>query len=405
MIRLSCLTIIVFILLLPVAAQTDAGSNAFLDPQSAPKSNSQEEQLYASASQALNNGDYDQAITGFNQVSSMKGRRADAALYWKAYALNKAQRRSEALTALAQLRRDYPQSSYLKEAKVLEMDIHPANPEALSDEDLKPYAVDALLNTSPEKAFPILEKLLQGNSSLRVKDRALFVLAQSDYPKAQQLLLSIAKGSTAPELQEHAIRWLATGGTHNAQVLREIYASATTTQVKKQVLRSFIMSGDKEGLLNIIRQEKSPELRREGIRQLGPMGAAAELRQIYKESTDPETKETALQALGVAGDSQGLIEIAKTEPDPQVRARAIRNVGIFGGTEGLNALLSIYNSANDTASKKAVIQALFIHGAAKTMVELARKETDPELKKDLVRNLALMDSPEAHDYMLEILNK
>jgi hypothetical protein len=88
-----------------------------------------------------------------------------------------------------------------------------------------------------------------------------------------------------------------------------------------------------------------------------------------------------------------------------VRARAIRNVGIFGGTEGLNALLSIYNSSNDTASKKAVIQALFIHGAAKTMVELARKETDPELKKDLVRNLALMDSPEAHDYMLEILNK
>jgi hypothetical protein len=250
-----------------------------------------------------------------------------------------------------------------------------------------------------------LEKVLQGNSSLRVKDRALFVLAQSDYPKAQQLLLSIAKGGTAPDLQEHAIRWLATGGEHNAQVLREIYASATTNQVKKQVLRSFIMSGDKEGLLNIIRQEKSPELRREGIRQLGPMGAKTELRQIYKESTDPETKETALQALGVAGDSQGLIEIAKTEPDPEVRARAIRNVGVFGGPEALDALLSIYNSSSDMAAKKSVVQALFIHGAAKTMVDMARKETNPELKKDLVRNLALMDSPEAHDYMLEILNK
>jgi HEAT repeat protein len=399
------LFILLFSLMAPLSAQTNPPSSALLDPQSAPRANAQEEQLYASANQALNNGDYDQAITGFDQVAKTRGRRADAALYWKAYTLNKAQRRSEALATVAQLRKEYPQSSYLKEAKVLEMDIRPENPENLSDEDLKPYAVDALLNTEPEKAFPILEKLLQGNSSLRVKDRALFVLAQSGTPKAQQLLLSIAKGAAQPELQEHAIKWLAVEGGRNAQALREIYASSSSMQVKKQVLRSFIINGDKEGLLNIIRQEKSPELRREGIRQLGPMGASAELRQIYKEASDAETKEVVLQGMGVAGDAQDLINIAKTETDPGIRSRAIRNVGIFAGEEGRNALLSIYNAQADVESKKQIIRALFVNGAAKDMVTLARKETNPELKKELVRNLSLMDSPEAHDYMIEILNK
>jgi HEAT repeat protein len=391
--------------MLPLAAQTDASPSAFVDPQTAPKANSQEEQLYASASDALNNGNYDQAVSGFDQVAKMKGRRADGALYWKAYALNKSQRRSEALSAVAQLRKEYPRSSYLNQAKVLEMDIHPENPESISDEDLKPYAVDALMNTDPEKALPILEKLLQGNSSLKVKDRALFVLAQSGSPKAQQILLSIAKGSNQPELQTKAIHWLAVNGGGNTHALRDIYLASADVKVKKQVLRSFIIDGDKEGLLSIIQQEKSPELRREGIRQLGPMGAASELRQIYKEHSDAETKEAVLQAMGVAGDSQGLIEIAKTETDPDIRSRAIRNVGIFGGEAAIPALTSIYSSNADVETKKEIIRALFIHGAAKDMVALARKETNPELKKELVRNLALMGSPEANDYMIEILNK
>src|SRR5262249_3197360 len=190
----------------------------------------------------------------------------------------------------------------------------------------------------PEKALPILEKVLQGNASLNLKDKALFVLSQNRSDKAQQLLLNIAKGSNQPELQSKAIKWLAISGGRNNQVLRDIYLASTSPEVKHQVLRSFIMNGDKETLLAIIRQEKSPDLRREGIKQLGPMGARAELRQLYKEANDAETKETLLQAMGVAGASQDLIEIAKTETDAEIRSRAIRNVGIFGGEGAIPAL-------------------------------------------------------------------
>jgi hypothetical protein len=71
----------------------------------------------------------------------------------------------------------------------------------------------------------------------------------------------------------------------------------------------------------------------------------------------------------------------------------------------MTALMEIYNSQSDLESKKSVINALFLHGAAKEMVAMARKETNPELKKTLTQKLSMMHSPEITDYMMEILNK
>jgi hypothetical protein len=55
--------------------------------------------------------------------------------------------------------------------------------------------------------------------------------------------------------------------------------------------------------------------------------------------------------------------------------------------------------------KKKVINALFLHGAGKEMVALARKETNPQIKRELIQKMSLMSSPEISDYMMEILNK
>ena len=174
-----------------------AQSQALLDPQSAQKANSREEEIYSSATDALNNGQYNAAIDGFNEVAKMKGRRADGAIYWKAYALNKAGRKQDALSAVAQLRKEYPQSRYLKDAGALEIEIRSAtgqkvDPASQPDEDLKLYALDSIMQSDPERALPLLQNILQGNASPRLKDRALFVLSQSDSDKAHQALLTVA---------------------------------------------------------------------------------------------------------------------------------------------------------------------------------------------------------------------
>ena len=55
-----------------------------------------------------------------------------------------------------------------------------------SDEDLKILALNSLLNRDPATALPLLRGILSGNQPLNVKKHALFVLAQSKSPEAEE---------------------------------------------------------------------------------------------------------------------------------------------------------------------------------------------------------------------------
>jgi hypothetical protein len=135
------------------------------------------------------------------------------------------------------------------------------------------------------------------------------------------------------------------------------------------------------------------------------MGGRAELLDFYKNSPDVETRKEAVGAMLMCGCSHELAEIVQTEKDPEVLDKAINTLGLVGGEESLAALTKVYNSQADVATKKKVINALFLRGSGKEMVALARKETNPELKKSLISKMSLMSSPEISDYMMEILNK
>lgn len=398
------------IALLPVAAsiaQTAVSSSSLFDPQAGSKVASQEDELYQSGTKALDNENYEQAVDKFGQVAAMRGRRADAALYWKAYALNKTGNKVQAQAAIAELRKSYPQSKWLKDAGALEVEMKgaAANPENISDEELKLLAIQSLMNSEPDKAVPLLDRIIHGSYSSRLKDKALFVLSQNGSDKAQQILLSLAKANNDPGLQKRAIRYIGMGGDRSRGVLKDIYNSATDVSVKKAVFQGWLMSGDKEDVLAVARTEKSAELRRDAIRYLGMMGGRNELREMYKSSPDPATREAVVQGMLMSGDSQGLGEIATTEKDPKVLDKAIKTLGMVGGAESLTALTNIYNAHSDVETRKSVITAMFFHGAAKEMVAMARKETNPELKKAWIQKLSLMNSPDVTEYMMEILNK
>ena len=389
------------------AAAQQVPSASLLDQQTAEKVNAHEDELYSSAKDALDNGDYDNAIKQFDEVVKIHGRRADGAVYWKAYALNKAGNKAQALTAIGELRKNYPKSNWLRDAGALEQDIRgAANPENISDEELKLLAIQSLMNSNPEKAIPLLEKIIQGNYSPKLKDRALFVLSQSNSDKARQILMGLAKANNQPDLQKRAIRYLGmNGNSRNRAVLKEIYNSSTDVGVKKSVFQAWLMCGCKDDVAALAKTEKNPELRREAIRYLGMMGGRAELLDFYKNSPDVETRKEAVGAMLMCGCAHELAEIVQTEKDPAVLDKAIITLGLVGGDESLAALTKVYNSQADLAMKKKVINALFLHGAGKEMVALAKKETNPELKRSLIQKMSMMSSPEISDYMMEILNK
>lgn len=368
-------------------------------------------ELYERGTKALDNGEWEDAAKAFREVVRQGGARADGAQYWLAYALNKQGRPDEALAILRGFATAYPKSSWRKEARALELEIRPASgrtvlKEGDLDEDLKLMAINSLMNTEPEQAIPLLEKVLNGPASSKLKERALFVLAQSNSPRGKQILADTARGKSGPELQEKAIHYLGVfGGRGNAQLLSEIYASAGSNEIKERVLHAFMVSGNKERVLAAARGEKNPELRSAAVHQLGIMGARTELWEMYRNESSQSVKESILHGMFLAGDVEHVLELARSESNPALRRDAIHKLGLMDHARSASALVSIYQAEKDMELKKAVLQALFLQNNGKALVEIARAEKDPRLKAEAVSKLSLMRNKDATDYLLEILNK
>ncbi len=191
--------------------RSNVPSASLLDQQTAEKANAHEDELYSAAKDALDDGEYDNAIKQFDEVIKIHGRKADGALYWKAYALNKAGNKAQALTAIGELRKSYPKSTGCATPALWSRRcaaLAHVNPENISDEELKLLAIQSLMNSDPERAVPLLEKIITGNYPPKLKDKALFVLSQSGSEKAQQILMGLAKANNQPDLQKRAIRYM-----------------------------------------------------------------------------------------------------------------------------------------------------------------------------------------------------
>src|SRR5215510_7813674 len=131
------------------------------------------EQAYERGRNAIEREQWARAVEQFSALVSDRAPRADAALYWRAYAFDKLNRQPDALTSIAELSKSFPSSRWLSDARALELQIRqragqPVSPDQQSDDELKLLAIQGLMHSDPSQSVPMLEKLLQGNSSPRL---------------------------------------------------------------------------------------------------------------------------------------------------------------------------------------------------------------------------------------------
>jgi len=369
------------------------------------------QELYDDGREALDEDRYDQAEAKFKLLADMSGPQTDAALYWKAYAENRLGKRDTALVTIADLKRRFPQSRWQKDASALEIEVRqstgqPVKPADQSDEELKMLALQGIMNGDPQKGISILENILNGSGTPKLKSRALFMAAQSGRPEAREILGKIARGQSNPELQRKAVEYLGLfGGAEARKTLADVYASSGDASVKHAILRSYMIGGDHERLFAAAKSEKDESLRREAIRQLGLVHGSSELEQLYQAETSPDLRREILQAFFLAGDSGRLLQAAQGEKDAELRRAAIRNLGLIHSDDSGKALQEIYGKETDHDVKAEVLNAYFLQGNAKALVAVARSEKDVELKKTAVSKLSLMHSKEGTDYLMELLQK
>lgn len=369
------------------------------------------QELYDDGREDLDDDNYDHAAAKFKELADMNGPQTDAALYWKAYAENRLGKRDTALATIADLKKRFPQSRWQKDASALEIEVRQssgqtAKPAEQSDDELKMLAIHGLMNSDPERAMPLLEKVLNSSASPKEKSKALFVLAQSGSPQGREIIARIAKGQSNPDLQRKAVEYLGIfGGAESRKTLADVYASTSDASVKHAILRSYMIGGDHEHLFAAAKSEKDESLRREAIRQLGLVHGTSELEQLYQAEGSSEVRREILQAFFLSGDAKRLVVAAQGEKDPELRRTAIRNLGLVHSDDSAKALQAIYNKETDRGVKEEVLNAYFLQGNASAIVAIARNEKDPELRRAAVQKLSLMHSKEATDFLMELLQK
>lgn len=363
--------------------------------------------LYETAKQYIFNKSYDKAIEQFLRLKEKHGKSlySQDGLYWLGYSLDKyatsladvkqqMEMKQAAFEHLDSLLKKYPANAWIKDAKILQVQIaeelarsglgkyrkyidesirggiegarlpvppEPPVPPVISnhrkpmdsDTELKLVALNALMNMDEGKAFPILEKMMRDEKRPELREHALFVLSQSGSPKVLPILVAIAEKDPSPEMRQKATFWL--GQRHDEEAfaaLLRIYDTADT-KIKETLIMSFAEGGNPKGLAKVT-------------------------------------------------------EIAKNEKDPEIRSKALFWLGQTQGEKAIPTLLEVYKTTDNAKTKEQIVFALAQADGPKgisALIEIARKETDLEIKKQIVFWLGQSDSPDAIKYIQELIEK
>lgn len=286
-------------------------------------------EAYRSGIRRIDERQYERAVENFDAVIKDKSPRADGALYWKAYALRRLGKNSEAVQALADLESGYPQSRWANDARALAVEIRQgAGAVSAEDEELKLLALNGLVQNDPESAVPLIEKVLSSaKNPPRMKQRALYVLAQSKNAKAREIVTQYARGGSNPDLQLTAIDYLGAMSTPEGRLaLGEIYKSSSDAAVKRMALQGMARGRDKAQLLQIAKSETDADLKREALHHLANAGGVEELKEMFRSETDPATRLRLANILSDHLKVASLIELARAEKDPAVKKEMVRRL-------------------------------------------------------------------------------
>jgi len=263
-------------------------------------------------------------------------------------------------------------------------------------EVLKIAALEALISAPPERALPLVARVLDGNSSDEVKSRALFVLSQIDLPEAQARLLEVAKSGDA-ELSGEAVRMIGIGGNpETLTALAELY-SAGGEELRDAVLEAYMIAGDKEAVYQIAANANDAEEFEAAVEMLGVMGARTELRALSESSSFPGV---LIEAFAISGDFESLRELALDSSDVQRQARAIEALGIIGGDSVNATLIEIYRGTDSDDIREAALDGMLISGYDEGVLELYRSSDDVGEKRELLEMLSVMGS----DLLLDVID-
>jgi HEAT repeat protein len=286
------------------------------------------------------------------------------------------------------------------------------------DYEVRLEALNALMQVDAERALPILRQVLQRRDecSVEMRRRAVFLIQQKRVADSDRILLDVARNDPDPDVRGQAVHWLASVNTEGAiTALEEIVRSDTDMQLRQRAV--FALSNHRSErapviLRAVVEDERAPvELRQQAIFFMAQRrGADTEfLRGLYGRVQEVQLKEHLLYALSQSrsdADARWLMDIALRSNEPlELRKRALfwaAQRSVLPPAE----LVALYDRVTDREMKE---QLIYLYTQRRTeesttkLIEIARTERDPELRKRAIFWLGQSRDPRAAQVLQELI--
>jgi len=288
------------------------------------------------------------------------------------------------------------------------------------DDDPRIAAMNALMQMDAANAVPVIQKVLQRRDacSVELRRKAVFVLSQKRSDQTEDILLSVARNDPDADVRGQAVFWLSQVGSDKAlTALDSILRTASDAELQDKAIFAISQIHSPRAaqmLRDFAAREGAPEDTREkAVFWLGQQhgeGNAAFLRDLYGKVTPDDLKEKiifSLSQMRSAENTRWLMDLAvNSRENVELRKKALFWAGQTGAD--LGDLTALYDRTSDHDIKD---QLIFVYSqrhesaALDKLIDIARHETDKELRKKAVFWLGQSHDPRAAQVLLEIINQ
>jgi HEAT repeat protein len=407
--------------------------------------------LYREARERLNRGDHRRAAELFGQIVSRypNSTYAADALYWRAFALYRSGSEPElreALRALASQRSRYPKATTTADASALEVRIQgelarqgdAASAEEVSkraaqrttcadgdDEgDVRTAALNALMQMDNERALPIIRRLLERRDecSVPLRRKAVFLLSQKPTAETESLMLAVIQRDPSQHVREEAVFWMGQVRSERAAAaLEDIALRSPDERLREKAVFALGEQNLERGQAVVRRIAESDDaprrVREQAIFRLGQQRStenAQFLRALFTrlgrtDGTESVRKHVlfSLSQMKGAGNDRWLLGIAAdASQSVEMRKHALWTAGQAG--VAASEFIPMYDRASERPIREHLIWVLSQsndRAAADKLIDIARRDRDPEMRKKAIFWLGQMHDPRIQQLLLDIIDK
>lgn len=288
------------------------------------------------------------------------------------------------------------------------------------DDDPRIAAMNALLQMDAANAVPIIKQVLAKRDacSAALRRKAVFVLSQKRTEETEDIMLSVARGDPDSDVRQQAVFWLGQVGSEKA--ITALDSIVTKTQDEELIEKAIFALSQihspraMTALRDFAGREDAPEDAREKavfwLGQAHEEGNAAFLRDLYAKVQNEDLKEKIIFSLSQMRSTENtrwLMDLALNPKEGiDLRKKALFWAGQTGADIG--DLVQLYDRTTDQDMKE---QLIFVYSqrhegpALDKMIDIARHETNRDLRKKAIFWLGQSRDPRAAQALLEIINQ